>query len=61
MVKVLVIMHHITLYTPCIALVNGGHLLHIRVYHADRKRRSKRNKSKECSEVHKPQVVRILS
>jgi hypothetical protein len=31
MVKVLVIMHHIALCTPCIALVNYGHLLHIRI------------------------------
>jgi hypothetical protein len=28
-------MHHITLCTPCIALVNGGHLLHMRVDHAE--------------------------
>jgi hypothetical protein len=27
-------MHNITLCTPCIALVNGGHLLHMRVDHA---------------------------
>jgi hypothetical protein len=26
-------MRHIALYTTCIALVNGGHLLHIRVDH----------------------------
>jgi hypothetical protein len=35
MVKVLMIMHHITLCSICIALVNGGHLLHIRVDHAE--------------------------
>jgi hypothetical protein len=29
-------MHHIALCTPCIALVNCGHLLHIRVDHAER-------------------------
>jgi hypothetical protein len=28
-------MHHVTLYTSCIALFNCGHLLHIRVDHAD--------------------------
>jgi hypothetical protein len=32
---VLMIMHHIALYTPCITLVNGGHLLHMWVDHAE--------------------------
>jgi hypothetical protein len=27
-------MHHLALCTPCIALVNYGHLLHMRVDHA---------------------------
>jgi hypothetical protein len=31
----LLVMHHIALCTPCIALVNGGHLLHMRVDHAE--------------------------
>jgi hypothetical protein len=31
------IMHHITLCTLCIALFNYGHLLHIRVDHAEPK------------------------
>jgi hypothetical protein len=35
MVKVLIIMHHIALCTPCITLVNGGHVLHMRVDHAE--------------------------
>jgi hypothetical protein len=35
MVKVPMIMHHITLCTPCIALVDGGHLLHMRVDHTE--------------------------
>jgi hypothetical protein len=30
-------MHHIALCTPCISLVNGGHLLHMRVDHAELK------------------------
>jgi hypothetical protein len=30
-------MHHIALCTPCITLVNGGHLLHMRVDHAESK------------------------
>jgi hypothetical protein len=30
-------MHHIVLYTPCIALFNCGHLLHIRVDHGETK------------------------
>jgi hypothetical protein len=29
------IMHHIALCTPCIALFNCGHLLHIRINHAE--------------------------
>jgi hypothetical protein len=29
------IMHHIALCTPRIALVNGGHLLHMRVDHTE--------------------------
>jgi hypothetical protein len=33
----LLIMHHIALCTPCIALFNCGHLLHIRVDHAEPK------------------------
>jgi hypothetical protein len=31
----LLIMHHITLCTQCIALVNYGHLLHMRVDHVE--------------------------
>jgi hypothetical protein len=31
----LMFMHHIALFTPCIVLVNGGHLLHMQVDHAD--------------------------
>jgi hypothetical protein len=31
------IMHHIALCTPCIALFNYSHLLHIRVDHAEPK------------------------
>jgi hypothetical protein len=33
----LLIMHHIELCTPCIALVNYGHILHTRVDHAEPK------------------------
>jgi hypothetical protein len=33
----LLIMHHIVLCTPCIALFNCGHLLHIRVDHVEPK------------------------
>jgi hypothetical protein len=35
MVKVPMIMYHIALCIPCIALVNGGHLLHMRVDHTE--------------------------
>jgi hypothetical protein len=37
MVKVLMIMHHIVLCTPCIILFNYDHLLHIRVDHVEPK------------------------
>jgi hypothetical protein len=32
-INMILSMHHIALCTPCIALVNYGHLLHIRVDH----------------------------
>jgi hypothetical protein len=35
MSRMLLFIHHITLCTPCITLVNGGHLLHMRVDHAE--------------------------
>jgi hypothetical protein len=35
--KVLLIMHHIVLCTPCITLFNCGHLLHIQVDHGETK------------------------
>jgi hypothetical protein len=35
MVKMLMIMYHIAFCTPCIALFNGGHLLHKRVDHVE--------------------------
>jgi hypothetical protein len=37
MVKVLLIMHHIALCIPYIALVHCGHLLHMRVDHVEPK------------------------
>jgi hypothetical protein len=30
-------LHHIALCTPCITLVNGGHVLHMRVDHTEPK------------------------
>jgi hypothetical protein len=55
-------MHHITLCTPYIALVNDDHLLHMRVDHAELEAEvQKGRKTKECSELHKPQVAIILS
>jgi hypothetical protein len=33
MSRMLMFMHHVALCTPYIALVNGGHLLHMRVDH----------------------------
>jgi hypothetical protein len=37
MVKVLMIMQHIALCTPCIVLLNHDHLLHMQVDHAEPK------------------------
>jgi hypothetical protein len=37
MSRILLIMHHMTLCSPCIALFNYGYLLHIRVDHAEPK------------------------
>jgi hypothetical protein len=37
MVNALMIMHHNSLCTPCIALVNCGRLLHMRVDHVEPK------------------------
>jgi hypothetical protein len=57
-----VFMHHIALCTTCIALVNGGHLLHMRVDHTELEAEvQKRRKTKESSEVHERQVTRILT
>jgi hypothetical protein len=61
MVKVFMIMHHIALYTPCVALVNCGHLLHIRWIMWSRRRKIKWSKSNGCSEIPKYQVARILT
>jgi hypothetical protein len=55
-------MRHIALCTTCIALVNGGHLLHMRVDHTELEAEvQKRRKTKESSEVHERQVTRILT
>jgi hypothetical protein len=54
-------MHQIALCTQCTALVNGGHLLHMRVDYAEPEAEvQKGRKTKECSELHKRQVVRTL-
>jgi hypothetical protein len=37
MINILLIMHHIALCTPCIALFNYVHLLHIQVDHVELK------------------------
>jgi hypothetical protein len=37
MSMMLMLMHHIALCTPCIALFNCGHLLHMRVDHVEPK------------------------
>jgi hypothetical protein len=35
MLRLLLIMHHVALCTPCITLFNCGHLLHMQVDHAE--------------------------
>jgi hypothetical protein len=58
----LMFMHHIALCTPCIALVNGGHLLHMRVGHAEPEVEvQKWHRTKGCSKDHKRQVAMILT
>jgi hypothetical protein len=54
------IMHHNAICTPCITLVNCGHLLHIRVDHVEPKAEIKRSKSDGRLEVHKCQAVKKL-
>jgi hypothetical protein len=41
MINMLFIMHHIALCTPCIALFNYDHLLHIRVDHMEPKMKNR--------------------
>jgi hypothetical protein len=53
-------MHHIVLYTLCIALFNCGHLLHIRVDHRETKMENQAEQVQWVFEIHKRQVVRIL-
>jgi hypothetical protein len=55
MIRIIMIMHHISLCISCIALYNYGHLLHIRVDHVEPKTEN------GCSEIHKRQVTRILT
>jgi hypothetical protein len=62
MVKMLMIMHHIALCTPCIVLFN----CYPSFAYTGRSRGAgnedpKRSKSKEYSQVHKHQVARILT
>jgi hypothetical protein len=54
-------MHHITLCTPYIALVNGGHLLHTRVDHVEVGIRDQKGASPRGWMVHKRQVAWILT
>jgi hypothetical protein len=61
MVKMVIIMHHTTLCTPCIALFNYGHLLHIRVDHVEPKTDNEEKQVQWVFEIHKHQVVRILT
>jgi hypothetical protein len=48
MLRLLLFMHHIALCTPCIALFNCGHLLHIRVDHVEPKSKIQGSKSVRC-------------
>jgi hypothetical protein len=56
----LMILHHIALYAPCITLFDCSHLLHIRVDHAEPKTENQAEQVQWCSEVHKYQVVGML-
>jgi hypothetical protein len=60
MVKVLMIMHHIELCTPCIILFDCDHLLHIRVDHVEPKTEDQSEQVQWVLEVHKRQVASML-
>jgi hypothetical protein len=61
MVKIVMIMHHTILCTPCIALFNCGHLLHIRVDHVEPKTDNEAEQVQWVFGTHKRQVLRILT
>jgi hypothetical protein len=54
-------MHHSALCTPCIALVSGGHVLHMRVDHAEPESEFQAEQVQWRSEVHKREVMRMLT
>jgi hypothetical protein len=54
-------MHHITLCISCIALVNGGHLLHTQVDRAEVRIRDQKGASPRGWMVRKRQVAWILT
>jgi hypothetical protein len=54
-------MHHMALYTQCIAHFTVTHLLHIRVDHAEPKTEIQAEQAPGVSVVHKRQVAWILT
>jgi hypothetical protein len=53
-------MHHIALYTTCIAHFNVAHLLYIQVEHAEQKTEIQAEQALGVSVVHKQQVAWII-
>jgi hypothetical protein len=54
-------MHHIALYTPCIAHFNVAHLSNVQVDHAELKTKIQVEQALGVSVVHKRQVAWILT
>jgi hypothetical protein len=55
------IMHHIALCTSCIALFNGGLILHIPIDHAEPESEFQAEQADRCLDVHKHQVAMMLT
>jgi hypothetical protein len=59
--RLLLFMHHIALYTPCIAHFNVAHLSNVQVDHAELKTKIQVEQALGVSVVHKRQVAWILT
>jgi hypothetical protein len=60
MLRLLMFMHHIALYTSCMKYFNAANLLHTRVDHAEPKAKIQAEQALGVSVVHKRHVAWIL-